>query len=159
MIKKFLGIGLAILLVASVLAGCSSTSTSTNLGKYEILRKATLGGKWQMYQIRITLESGKDFDIDLLDLANNDKVDGYYYPETGSGGTLQITAGTQVLYQPAGTVTGGTLSDRFSFTASQPAGTAYVLTFHNGGTDKSVSIFLELIYPTNGNIRGPIDTK
>jgi len=159
MVKRFLGIGVAILLVASVLVSCSSTSTSTNLGKLAILRKATLNGKWQMYQLRVTLASGKDYDIDLLDLANNDKVDGYFYHEKGSGGTLEITAGTQVLYQPQGTATEGALSDRFSFTASQPAGTAYVLTFHNGGTDNSVTIFLELIYPTNGNIRGPIDTK
>jgi hypothetical protein len=158
-IKNFFGIGMATVLLLTLLVGCSSTSKASNLGKYEILRKATLGGKWQMYQLQITLESGKDFDIDLLDLANNDKVDGYFYPEKGSGGTLTITAGTQVLYQTEGTVTAGTLSDRFSFTASQPAGTAYVLKLHNGGTEKSVSIFLELIYPNTGNIRGPIDTK
>jgi len=150
---------MATVLLLTLLVGFSSTSKASNLGKYEILRKATLGGKWQMYQLQITLESGKDFDIDLLDLANNDKVDGYFYPEKGSGGTLTITAGTQVLYQTEGTVTAGTLSDRFSFTASQPAGTAYVLKLHNGGTEKSVSIFLELIYPNTGNIRGPIDTK
>lgn len=159
MIKRILAFGMVLALVMALLAGCSSTSKSTNLGKLEILRKAVLGGKWQMYQVRITLDSGSDFDIDLLDLANNDKVDGYFYPEKGSGATLEITAGATVIYKTEGTVTGGTLSDRFSFNATQPVGTAYVLKLHNGGTDKSVSVFLEVIYPSTGNIRGPIDVK
>jgi len=159
MTKKLLALGLVFVLALALLAGCSSTSKSTNLGKYEILRKAVLGGKWQMYQIRITLDSGSDFDIDLLNLANNDKVDGYFYPENGSGGTLEITAGTNVLYKTEVAVAAGTISDRFSFTASQPVGTAYVLKLHNGGTEKSVAVFLELIYPNTGSIRGPIDTK
>ena len=162
--KFFTALILVIILVLLVPAsvGCSGSSNknSTPTGKYEILRKAILGNTWQMYQIRITLESGSDFDIDLLDLGGTDKVDGYFYPEKGVGASLEISAGTNILYKADTTTValGGTLSDRFSFQANLPTGTAYVVAFHNGGTD-TVNIFLELIYPKTGSIRGPIDLK
>ena len=159
MTKKLLAIGLAAVLAMALLAGCSSTSKAGNLGKYEILRKATLGGAWQMYQIRVTLDAGKDFDIDLLDLANNDRVDGYFFTEKGTGASLTVSAGSQVIFQSQVPPAEAPASDRFSFTATQPHGTAYVLKLHNGGAEKAVSVFLELIYPGTGNIRGPIDTK
>ena len=48
---------LAVVLIAVSLVGCSSTEKETiPKGKNEILRKAVLGGAWQMYQMRITLE-------------------------------------------------------------------------------------------------------
>jgi hypothetical protein len=142
-------------------AGCSGSSKSTPTGKYEILRKAVLGGKWQMYQFRLKLEAGSAFDIDLLDLVAGDKVDGYFYPETGNGATLEITAGDSVIYkiEPASIPAGNTLSDRFSFAVSQPLGTAYVLNFTNSGTEKNVNVFVEIIYPATGKIRGPLDVK
>ncbi len=153
---------LILVLVAAVSVGCSGNGSknTTPKGKYEILRKAVLGNTWQMYQIRVTLESGSDFDIDLLDLGGTDKVDGYFYPEKGVGASLEISAGTNILYKADTTTValGGTLSDRFSFTANQPTGTAYVIAFHNGGTD-TVNIFVELIFPKTGSIRGPIDLK
>jgi hypothetical protein len=153
-------IALVMVLAVSLLTGCSSSKSTTPVGKYEIIRKAVLGNTWQMYQIRVVLESGSDFDIDLLELAGTDKVDGYFYPEKGVGASLEIKAGSLVLYKadPATVALGGTLSDRFSFQANQPAGTAYVIIFHNGGTD-TVNVFVELIYPKSGMIRGPIDIK
>jgi hypothetical protein len=51
------------------------------------------------------------------------------------------------------------MSDRFSFVASQALGTAYVLKFTNNATDKTVTLFVELIYPTTGKMRGPLDVK
>jgi hypothetical protein len=156
---------LALILVTSILvlgtlAGCSSSKNTTPTGKYEILRRAILGNTWQMYQIRVVLESGSDFDIDLLGLMGTDKVDGYFYPEKGIGATVTIMSGATVIYKAdsSSVALGGTLSDRFSFPADQPSGTAYVLQFHNGGTD-TVNIFVELIYPKTGQIRGPIDLK
>jgi len=148
------------MLALGVLAGCSSSKSSTPTGKYEILRRATLGNTWQMYQIRVSLESGSDFDIDLLGLSGADKVDGYFYPEKGIGASMTIMSGSTVIYKAdSSTVAlGGTLSDRFSFPANQPSGTAYMLQFHNGGTE-TVNIFLELIYPKTGQLRGPIDLK
>jgi hypothetical protein len=160
-IKKILALGLALITMLTMAAGCSGSSESTPTGKYEILRKAVLGGKWQMYQFRLKLDPGSEFDIDLLDLVTDDRVDGYFYPETESGATLEITAGPNVIYKldPANVPVGGTLSDRFSFVASQPPGTAYVLKFTNNGTEKTVSMFVEIIYPTTGKIRGPLDVK
>ena len=159
--RKILALGLAFIMVLTMFAGCSGGSKETPTGKYEILRKAVLGGKWQMYQFKLKMEPGSEFDIDLLDLVVGDKVDGYFYPETESGATVEITAGASVIYklEPASIPAGGTMSDRFSFTVNQPLGTAYVLKFTNNGTEKNASVFLEIIYPTTAKIRGPLDVK
>jgi hypothetical protein len=159
--RKILALGLAFIIVLTMFAGCSGGSKETPTGKYEILRKAVLGGKWQMYQFRLKMEPGSAFDIDLLDLVIGDKVDGYFYPETENGATVEITAGASVIYkiEPTSIPAGSTLSDRFSFVVSQPLGTAYVLNFTNNGTEKTVSVFVEIIYPTTGKIRGPLDVK
>ncbi|MDO9334344.1 MAG: hypothetical protein Q7T57_07485 [Dehalococcoidales bacterium] len=161
MIRKILALGLVFIIVLTMFAGCSGSSKETPTGKYEILRKAVLGGKWQMYQFRLKMEPGSEFDIDLLDLVIGDKVDGYFYPETENGATVEIIAGANVIYkiEPAGIPAGGTMSDRFSFVANQPLGTAHVLKFTNNGTEKTVSVFVEIIYPTTGKIRGPLDVK
>lgn len=159
--RKILALGLALIIALTMLAGCSGGSKETPTGKYEILRKAVLGGKWQMYQFRLKLGAGGAFDIDLLDLVAGDKVDGYFYPETENGATMEITAGASVIYkiEPASIPAGSTLSDRFSFTVNQPLGTAYVLKFTNNGTEKTVNVFVEIIYPTTGKIRGPLNVK
>lgn len=160
MIRKLLICGSALALVMSVISGCSGNSGETPTGKYEILRKAVLGGEWQMYQFRLKLEPGSGFDIDLLDLASGDKVEGYFYPENEGGADVEITAGSTVIFkmEAASVTEGTTASDRFSFVASHPQGTAYVLKFSNSA-EKTASIFLELIYPTTGKMRGPLDIK
>jgi hypothetical protein len=160
-IRKILALGLALVLMLTMIAGCSKGSETTHTGKYEILRKAVLGGNWQMYQFRLKLEPGSGFDIDLLDLVAGDKVDGYFYPETESSANVEITAGSNVIFkmEAASVIAGSTMSDRFSFVASQPLGTAYVLKFTNSGAEKTVSLFIELIYPTTGKMRGPLDVK
>jgi hypothetical protein len=159
--KKIFVLLLTLIIVLTMVVGCSGNSKSTRTGKYEILRKAVLSGKWQMYQFRLKLESGSEFDIDLLDLIAGDKVDGYFYLETETGANVEITAGAEVIFkiEPASIAAGNTMSDRFSFVASQPLGTAYVLKFTNSGTEKTASIFVEIIYPTTVKIRGPIDVK
>jgi hypothetical protein len=156
--KKILILTLVIIAMLAVLPGCSGNSKSNPTGKYEILRSATLGSNWQMYQFRLKMEPSGAFDIDLLDLAPGDKVDGYFYVETGSGAALQILAGSTVIYQvePVNTLPDSTLSDRFTFSVQQPLGTAYVLKFANSGTEKNIEVFLELIYPVNAKIRGPL---
>jgi len=149
---------LALLPVAVFGGGCGGSKDSgPATGKYEVLRKADLGAAWQMYQLRIVLEAGNNFDVDLLGLAGTDKVDGYFYPEKGTGATLAIKAGDNVIYQSSAAGS-EPVSDRFSIVAALPAGTAYVLNFANPGTE-TVNIFQELIFPKTGVIRGPIDTK
>lgn len=162
MSKRLFLLILALVSTAALLPACGSGNTAEKpSGKYEILRKTTLGNAWQMYQFRLDIESGGEFDIDLLDLGEGDRVDGYFYPEKGSGAALQIRAGNTPIYQsnPAGGVVGGAVSDRFSFTATQPRGNAYVLLFSNAGTEKTISVFVEIIYPSTASIRGPLDAK
>jgi|GEM_PF-2880885 len=155
----FVFTAVTLLLVAAFGGGCGgSKDPGPATGKYEIIRKSGLGAAWQMYQIRIVLEAGNNFDVDLLGLSGADKVDGYFYLEKGTGAALVIKAGDSVLYQSAAAAGGEVVSDRFSFIAGLPAGTAYVFNFSNPGTE-TVNVFLELIYPKTGFIRGPIDTN
>jgi hypothetical protein len=161
-IKKTFVLGLVIILILTAFSACSGNSKSNPTGKYEILRNATLGSNWQMYQFRLKMEPSTQFDIDLLDLLPGDKVDGYFYMESGTTATLEISAGSDVVYrieQPANPTPGSVLSDRFSFSVQYPLGTAYVLKFTNSGTDKDISVFLEIIYPVNAKIRGPLGIK
>ena len=161
MIKKMLVFGLVALLMLTVFAGCSGNSESAHVGKHEILREAVLGHNWQMYQVRLKLEPGSYFDIDLRDMAPGDKVDGYFFLETGSTVNVEITSGANVIYRfdSVNVIAGDTVSDRFSFVNNQPLGTAHVLKFTNIGTEKNISVFLEIIYPVTAKIRGPLDVK
>jgi hypothetical protein len=161
-IKKLFILWLAIALTLTAFSGCSGNSKSNPTGKYEILRNAILGSSWQMYQFRLKIEPSGEFDIDLLDLVPGDKVDGYFYMESGTATTLEISVGSNVIYkveQPANPAPDSVLSERFSFSAQQPLGTAYVLKFTNSGTEKDISVFLEIIYPVNAKIRGPLGVK
>ena len=159
MSRKLLLLGIAVLLVLGLLSGCSQTSNTsgptTLTGNYKIVRKATLGANWQMYQFELTLPSNGNFDIDFVGLAQGDKVDGFFYTENGSGVSAGITAGTNSLYSSS-TSSSGNNSDRFSFSAGQPEGTAYALLFKNAGTDNEITVFVEVIYPVTASIRGPL---
>jgi hypothetical protein len=160
--RKLVALGLVITALLSIPVGCSSTSKSaTGSGKYDILRETVLAGKWQMYQLRVQLGAGADFKLDLLDLKQSDRVDGYFYPERGAGATLEIRAGATPIYHSSATAVpaGGTLSDRFSVLVDQPPGTAYTLTFKNGGLEKDVSVFVEIIYPTTARTGVPLEAK
>ena len=127
--KKLLLIALALALVLSILPGCtrngsSEPGTTTPKGNFKIVRKSALGTKWQMYQFELTLPANGDFDLDFLDLADSDQVDGYFYPETGTGVSLNILAGASSIFTSA-PAPGTNNSDRFSFKATLPKGTFY----------------------------------
>jgi hypothetical protein len=156
--KKIFIFGLVLMLVLTGMVGCSGDSKPST-GKYEILRSAVLGSNWQMYQFRLKMDPGGEFDIDLLDLVPGDKIDGYFFVESGTSATLEIIAGSTTVYKIESTNTpaGKTISDRFSVTASQPLGTAHLLKFTNNGTEKGISVFVEIIYPVSAKIRGPLD--
>jgi hypothetical protein len=146
------------LLTMMMLSGCIGrvSSTSTPARKYEIVKVTQVdsqGAKWQIYQLRLELEGGARFTVDL-NLVNADKVDCWYKvekPATGASIDFQVKAGASVVYQSGaseGTVAGST-SDRLSFTAMQEKGTSYRLIFYNNLPDKKSkeTIFTEIIYP------------
>ena len=159
--SKHIAFVMVLVLLTSLLVGCSGGSkNSADVGKHEIVREAVLNAKWQMYQLRITLDAGTDFDV-LLTLAKGDAVDGYYYPEKGTGAAFQITADSQTVYssQSPGIGVAGTISDRFSFTASQAQGNTYVLNLKNTLADSKVTMFVELTYPITGSIYIPLEAQ
>jgi hypothetical protein len=150
----------------SMLVGCVGKSgvTSTPTRKYEIVKVMNIvdlqGAKWKTYQLRLTLEGGATFTIDL-NLAIGDKVDCLYTTEKPSSGgsvNFQVKAGTALVY-PAGATgsitTGsgalGNTSDRLAITASQANGTSYRFIFHNNLADKNSKevIYTEITYPGN----------
>ena len=146
--------------VVGSLSACGGNPRTAAQGKYQIERKAVLSNNWQMYQLHLTLAPGSELSLNLLNLAGTDKVDGYFYPEKGTGVSLEITAGLTNIYKAdaAALALGGSLSDRFSFTATQTVGTAYILKFRNAGSE-TVTEFVELIYPKTGSLGVPIDLK
>ena len=153
------------LTIALLVSGCASLpdmGATTASDRYGILKKAELSNNWQMYQIKIDLAAGEELDI-LLRLTSGDKVDGYFFLQSGETVAFEI-AGSSVFYQSATTDQKGNIkSDRFSFIASQAQGTTYTLTFKNeeGKDSKSakVSAFCEVILPSSGSIYIPIEPK
>ena len=160
MLKRIL-IVLALLSVL-LISGCSKMPdlpAASSTPSYQIVRKSEVGGKWQMYQLKIELGKGDELPI-LLKLANGDKVDGYFDVEKGEGFDFQIAGNTQ-LYKLDPPAAGKKVSDRFSFTASPSQGNMYILTLRNTSGDKDVRIsaFLEVVFPASGAIFIPLDTR
>lgn len=156
---------LSSVLLMSTLAGCAKKTTSTTPARsYEIVKTTDItdskGGKWKIYQIRLTLDGGATFTVDL-NLSDADKVDLWYTtekPATGGSVDFQVKAGTSIIYAPVAGATGasaGNTTDRLSFVASQANGTSYRLVFRNKMSDinSKETIFAEIAYPakTNGD--------
>ena len=151
-----------------LVAGCSDfadltqglTEESPPPG-FEIIREAQIAPEWEMNQIRIVLGAGDEFST-LLQLADGDSVDGYFYLEQSDNVSFEIR-GTSLIYQSgAGTNQGedGISSSRFSFTANQPQGTTYTLTFRNPTTKSEptvVVVFMEIIFPATGAMFFPVE--
>jgi hypothetical protein len=158
--NKIIIVSLSLVALISLFAGCSSSSKATTvIGTHEIIREAALGSTWQMYQIRVALDVGSQFDI-LLTLADGNKVDGYFFAEKGSGVVFQIKTNSTVVYQ-SGTLAGSSslTSDRFSFTANQGNGNTYIINLKNNSSDSKTTTFIELVYPSTGEIYIPLEAK
>ncbi|OGO17987.1 MAG: hypothetical protein A2Z15_00495 [Chloroflexi bacterium RBG_16_50_11] len=88
-------------------------------------------------------------------------MDGYFYCVSGANVTFSIS-GNSLIYQSV-TPEDGVASDRFSFTASQGQGIAYTLKLTpvngNSAAKGEANVFLELIYPSTGEIFVPFGTK
>jgi len=111
------------------------------------------GVKWQIYQLRLTLDGGATFTVDL-NLTDSDKVDCWYTtekPTSGGSVNFQVKAGANVVYTSAstGATAAVVTSDRLAFTATTATGTSYRLIFHNNLADKNSkeTIYTEITYP------------
>jgi hypothetical protein len=159
--KLFLIISLISILA---LTGCSVfTGRSSATPKPKILRQTELAGKWRMYQIEVTLTSGTELPL-IIQLADGDKADGYFYVEKGDNNIAFQIAGISQIYQSdfKNIPTGQPASDRFSFTATQAQGLSYELTLSNNTASSqksSTTVFLEVICPGNGPIFTPLEVK
>ena len=162
MIKR---VFIAVLLLSLVsVSGCeeisgltrdvTQTSSSSEL---KIVKAVELGSEWEMKQMSFKVDAGDEVLI-LLKPSDGDKVDGYFYLEKGDNIDFQITGKTS-LYRSA--AQDELISDRFSFEANQAQGDTYTLTFRNPAGDddqqKTVSVFLEVIYPVGGSLYVPVE--
>jgi len=149
------------LLATMMLTGCTgqTTTSTTPTRVYSIVKTTEItdlqGVKWEDYQLRLTLQGGGTFPIDL-NLAAGNVVSCWYTTEKpASGGSVvfQIEAGNSVIYPTGGTGAGaaGNTSDKLTFTASQANGTSYRLVFHNNLSDinSKETIYTEINYPAN----------
>lgn len=149
--------------------GCSEISDLTqnltdvsSASSFEIIREAELNSKWKINQMRIEIGPGNEFSI-LLQLADKDKAEGYFYLEKGDDVDFLIM-GNSLIYQSEAqrnAATEAINSDRFSFVASEAQGNTYTLTFRNPADDTEeqakVTVFIEIIYPIKGFIFFPIE--
>ena len=162
MIKKVIFI-LVVLSLVGVL-GCSITSRTTSppaTANVKPVREANIGKLWMMRQMEITVED--EIPLTLI-LKEGDRVDGYFYLEKGDNIGFSIS-GNSLIYtsKPPDTETTHVTSDRFSFTASQSQGIAYILTLNASanvsGKKGGATVFMEIIYPSTGSLSIPIGTK
>jgi hypothetical protein len=138
------------------LIGCDEitdlTQGATSSGsELKIVKSVELGETWEMKQISFEVGAGQEVAV-LLKLSDGDKADGFFYLEKGDTVDFRITGKAQLYRSDEG--------DRFSFTASQAQGDTYTLLFHNTIDEeesrKSITVFLEVIYPLEGEIYVPV---
>lgn len=170
--NKFL---IVIVLVLAMLftIGCGGNSDATAVPEreYEIVKVSRIKSKdaqWEIYQLKLVIEGGGKFTIDL-NLNDGDKVDCWYNVEKpGTGGSVdfQVKGGSAVIYtSTSGSTATAITSDRLSFTASQAYGTSYRLIFKNNLPDikSKETISVEIVYPAKtsdeDSIFIPLDVK
>ncbi len=151
---------LVLLLGCEQLGGLGGDLTQPSAKEPKVARSATLESKWAVNQIELQVAADQKIEI-LLRLAEQDKVDGYFYIEDGGITDFEIS-GNSPIYSARehGALTPeGINSARFSFVATQSQGNTYTLTFSNSGEDKKKqTVFLELIYPVDGSLFIPVAT-
>jgi hypothetical protein len=157
-VMGIIALPLVLLLGCEELGGLGGDLTQPTAKSPEIVKTATLEAKWAVNQIELQVGADQKIEI-LLRLAEQDKVDGYFYIEDGGITDFEIS-GNSLLYsaREQGALTPeGINSARFSFVATQSQGNTYTLTFSNSGEDKKKqTVFLELIYPLDGSLFIPV---
>jgi hypothetical protein len=152
---------LALAMISGCSTGAKTAPTTAPPANLDLIKQAEISGKWAVKQVRINLESRIPI---LLTLAPGDTVDGYFFLEKGTDIDFEIS-GKSMIYQSISQTAGSSniTSDRFSFKATDAQGIAYSLTFKPVVNKDSKSItpvvFLELIYPSTGEIFNPMGTK
>jgi hypothetical protein len=157
MLKKILAV--LALSVLIVLGGCSSspgTTSTTPPAGVKTIRETTISGGWIMKQLEVNL--GSDIAL-VLKLAEGDKVDGFFYLEKGTDVGFQISGTSSIFESQPAAKSAAVTSDRFSFVATQAQGLAYTLTLSRSEKTVTTTVFLELIYPSDGSLFVPIGTK
>jgi len=166
--RKWLYISLMAILIALIsLPACSQirgVTDSSPIVKPSIVRQAELGSKWVMQQMAIEVPAGQEVKI-LLKLADQDRVDGYFYLENKDDDIeFQVMADTLV-YESRGDnvkTPGKVSSDRFTIIASRAQGSTYTLIFRNpdeASKKTRVSIFSEIVYPATASVFTEIKVK
>ena len=145
-----------------LLAGCAgkTTTPATPARKYQIAMVKDItdskGAKWKIYQLRLTLDGGGTFTVDL-NLTDGDRVELWYStekPTTGGSVDFKVKAGTATVYTSAAASTAiANTSDNLTFTAAQANGTSYRLVFHSNLADKNSkeTILTEIKYTINNS--------
>ena len=127
-------------------------STSSSQASLDIVKSVELGSSWQMKQISFKVGAAQDVAI-LLKLSDGDKVDGFFHLEKGDTVDFRITAKSQLFHANE--------ANRFSFPASQAQGDTYTILSRNTAEEdeskKSITVFLEVIYPLKGEIYVPVE--
>jgi len=158
-----------LLLPIVLITGCSELPDLSQTVKelqsepsFEIIKDIELEEKWKVSQMRMVMGAGDEFSI-LLKLADDDRVDGFFYLEKGDDVDFRIE-GSSLIYQSEvedDEVKVVVSSDRFSFKAEQIQGTDYTLTFRNPANisegQSNIVLYVEIIYPTTGYIFLPIE--
>ena len=155
--KVFIAVAALMVLSALLFTGCdelsglAGSSGQNASSDFKIVKSVKLGDDWEMKQMSFKVAPGDDLDI-LFKLDDGDEVDGYFYLEKGDAVNFRITGKTQLFRSED--------EDRFSFAASQAEGDTYTMTFVNPAdedSNKSVNVFLEVIYPQSGSIFIPVE--
>jgi hypothetical protein len=157
----------AIIFTLISLPACSQlqgVTDSSPIVRPSIVRQAELGSKWAMQQMTIEVPAGQEVKI-LLKLADQDRIDGYFYLENRENSIeFQIMADTLVYESKGDNVKtpGRVNSDRFTIVASKLLGSTYALIFRNpeeASKKTKVSIFSEIVYPSTASIFTEIKIK
>jgi hypothetical protein len=149
------------------ISGCSQiqgVTDSSAIVKPSIVRQAELGSKWAMQQMAIEVPAGQEVRI-LLKLADQDRVDGYFYLENKDDTIEFQVMGDTLVYESIGDnakTPSRVNSDRFTIIASRVQGSTYTMIFRNpddASKKTRTPVFFEVVYPIKGSVFTEIKQK
>jgi hypothetical protein len=164
-VRRVILIAALVSTLALLTFGCSSASSnifkSSTDASAKILRQTKLSTQYQLFQLEITLPASSEMPI-ILELANGDKVDGYFYVVKGDDSlAFDISANNTMMYKSdfKSLPTDTPVSDRFSFTATTALGKSYLINLvntSNSSSNTKSTVYFEVIYPGDNPIFTPL---